>query len=197
MSIAEKLTTVADNVPKVFEAGQKAIFERIQDGGNTQNYYYAFAYDRFDDTNFYPVYPIKFSNGTTPGRYTFYGATGITDTKVEIVANSNNIDYCFNGCTNLVTIRKLTTTDTTNFNASFGGCSALENIIIGGTIGKNISFSYSPLTVESMKSIINALKDYSGTSTTYTLTFRADRENMLTDEEKAVATNKGWTLVWS
>ncbi len=197
MSISEKLTTIAENEQLVFEAGKKALFERIQDGGKTQNYYYAFAYDRFDDTNFCPVYPIKCSNGTTPGRYIFYNSSGITDTKVEIVANSTNVDYCFHGCSNLVTIPKLTVTETTVFNSTFNGCTALVEIRIGGTIGKNISFSYSPLTVKSMKSVIEHLKDYSGTDTTPTLTFRADRENMLTDEEKAVAINKGWTLVWS
>ena len=68
---------------------------------------------------------------------------------------------------------------------------------VEGVIAKSISFSYNPLDVPTMNRIIACLKDYSSTGGTYTLTLKADRETMLTDEEKAVATNKGWTLVWS
>ena len=65
------------------------------------------------------------------------------------------------------------------------------------TIAKSIAFQHSPLNVPTMNRIIACLKDYSSIGGTYTLTLKKDRETMLTDEEKAVATNKGWTLVWS
>ena len=155
------------------QEGANKIFSRIQDYPKTQNYYYAFAYDRFDDTNFCPVAPIKCSSGTTPGRYIFYNAEKLTDTKVEIVANNNNIDRTFQGCTRLVNVRKLTVQDTTKFDNTFASCTALAEIRIGGTIGQSISFSYSPLTIASMKSVINALKNYVGTSNegVYTVKF--------------------------
>lgn len=80
----------------------------------------------------------------------------------------------------------------------FAYCSNLKTITeVEGTIAKSISFSYSPLDVPTMNRIIACLKDYSSTGGTYTLTLKKDRETMLTDEEKAVATSKGWTLVWS
>ena len=171
-------------------------WEVVQDGGKTQNYYYAFAYGRFTDENYNPKYPIKFSNGTTPGRYVFYEATGITDTKVEIVANSTNMDYCFYGCSNLVTIPKLTVTATTGFNATFNGCSALENIEIGGAIGKNISSApCSKLSDASVASIIEHLKDLTGT-TSQTLTVHKDiYDRMVGTFQDVLVTAKNWTLV--
>ena len=82
--------------------------------------------------------------------------------------------------------------------SNFNGCTSLANIVIEGKMGGgSISFSVAPLTVESMESIITSLYDYSGTGKTYTLTFKADRESLLPQEYKDIATNKGWTLVWS
>lgn len=176
------------------QTGYNRIFERIQDGGKTQNYYYAFAYDRFDDTNFCPVYPIKCSNGITPGRYIFYQATRLTDTKVEIVANSNNLDFAFAN-SGLVTIRKLTVYESTTFSNTFANGYALENIVMGGTIGKNISFANSSkLTTASVDSIIEHLKDLTG-ATAQTLTVhKSVYDRMVASGKDALVTAKNWIL---
>lgn len=74
---------------------------------------------------------------------------------------------------------------------------SLTYIGFEGVIGKSVNLAHCPLVVESINKLFACLKDYSEIGGTYTVTLRADRENMLTAEEKAVATNKGWTLVWS
>ena len=51
------------------------------------------------------------------------------------------------------------------------------------------------VSMEELNSIINALKDYSGSGKTYTCTLGATNLAKLTDAEKAIATEKGWTLV--
>lgn len=86
-----------------------------------------------------------------------------------------------------------------NWTETFSYCINLTDLRFkdGSVISRSVDLSRSPLTVESMKSVMNALKDYSAIGGTYTLTLKKDRETMLTDEEKAVATNKGWTLVWN
>lgn len=65
--------------------------------------------------------------------------------------------------------------ETTLFSNSFSGCNYLEDVAFEGVIGRNISFSVSPLTVESMKGIITHLKNYTGTDyeKTYTLTLKS------------------------
>ena len=81
---------------------------------------------------------------------------------------------------------------------TFAYCNKLRTISeIEGIIASDANFLHSPLDVETMNRIFAHLKDYSGTTGTYTITLKADRETMLTDEEKEVAINKGWTLVWN
>ncbi len=86
-----------------------------------------------------------------------------------------------------------------NWTETFSYCINLTDLCFkdGSVVSRSVDLKHSPLTVESMKSVISALKDYSAIGGAYTLTLKKDREAMLTDEEKAVATNKGWTLVWS
>jgi hypothetical protein len=73
----------------------------------------------------------------------------------------------------------------------------IEYIGFEGVVATSIDLGTCPLTVESINKLFACLKDYSTLGGTYTVTLKADRENMLTAEEKAVATNKGWTLVWN
>lgn len=129
---------------------------------------------------------------------------GATTTEIPVVdlsalAKSNKSTQgqrlCYN-CTSLITIEKIITAESITYANSFTLCRKLENVIFEGVIGNDINFQYSPLTIESMISIISCLKDYSTTGGSHTLTLMADRKNMLTDSQKAIATNKGWSLAW-
>lgn len=72
------------------------------------------------------------------------------------------------------TIELIRSHENTQYNKSFNGTNRLENITFEGVIGQNISFSSSPLTVESVLSIITHLADYAGTSNAgvHTLTLK-------------------------
>ena len=67
MSIAEKLTTIAENEQKVFDAGKKAgrdaewseFWDAYQQNGNRTQYGYAFSAYAWTDKNFRPKYDIK------------------------------------------------------------------------------------------------------------------------------------------
>jgi hypothetical protein len=161
-----------------------------------QNYYYAFSANRFNEETYNPKYPIKCSDGTTTSRYVFYNTTLITDTKVEIITNSNNAEYIFCGAENLVNIRKLTVYESTTFSNAFTSCSALVEIRFGGTIGQSINFKYSSkLSDESIDSIIEHLKDLTG-ATAKTLTVHTTVYNKIVSSGKdALITAKNWTLV--
>lgn len=72
----------------------------------------------------------------------------------------------------------------------------LEEVTFTGEIASdnfNVS-TCTKLTHDSLMSIINTLKDYSSTTTTKTCTLGATNLAKLTDAEKAIATQKGWTL---
>jgi hypothetical protein len=129
-------------------------------------------------------------------QYAFYAAA-IKRIPVLIVNSQMNDSFVWCSCQTIDKIVLPATQNNITFARTFDNVARLKNIIFEGLICNDIAFPKAPLTVESMKSIINSLYDYSGTGTTHTLTFKANQENMLTEEEKAVATNKGWTLVWS
>ena len=78
----------------------------------------------------------------------------------------------------------------------FYNCSGLTNVVLSGTLNCNrLAFSNSSkLTVDSMVNIINALVDRTGQNN-YTIYLGSTNLAKLTDEQKAVATNKNWTLM--
>ena len=65
MSIAEKLTTIAENEQKVYEAGKKSQYDEFWDtyqtNGQRTNYTYAFSGLGWTDNLYKPKYPITFA----------------------------------------------------------------------------------------------------------------------------------------
>ena len=189
--------------------GMDAFWDIYQDYGKRYDYTNAFSYggDPLNSANptnqmrgwcdeiYNPQYPI-IMNGAWKSTGT-YQHTGITDTKVDIIAyGAATFSSTFNGATKMKTIRKLSVTEQATFPNAFTNCKALENITIEGTIGANIAFPDSSLlTTTSVQSIIDCLKDLTG-ATAQTLTFHATVGAALTAEQKAAITAKNWTLVY-
>ena len=125
MSIAEKLTTIADNLQRVYEAGElvgfkngkqaeyDAFWDTFQDYGNRRAYYQAFQKYWTDET-YNPKYPIITDDGGNTNAYDIFAYnSNITDTKVDIdISRSKATRNLFVGCTNLVTVRKIITSET-------------------------------------------------------------------------------------
>ena len=201
MSIAEKLKTIAENEQKVFDAGKKAEYDRFwdayQENGNRTSYLCAFGGRAWTDETFKPKYPInKISNATN---MFWYSAIAHIDCELDFESRYLTLTAMFSSAW-VERISKFKSYATLIYAATtFSGCSKLTDIsfVEGSVIGTNISFPVSPLSVESMNNVIACLKDYSADGGTHTVTFKADRETMLTDGEKAAATEKGWTLVWN
>ena len=202
MTIAEQITRAKQDYDEVYNKGfadgrkdeHDAFWDTFQQNGKAINYRYAFIYDRFTDETFNPKYPLVCNDDTSASQYMFYNSD-LTSTKVPITV-VKDMSYTFNGADKLKTIVLLNIDENTSlYTHTFAGCTALENITFEGVIGRNINFSAaSKLTHESVMSIINHLKDFSGTTTTRTLTLHENVNALLTDSEKAIATQKGWTL---
>ena len=86
----------------------------------------------------------------------------------------NTYASSFTDARKLMKIEILRVHETTTFSGPFNNCLNLKDITFEGVIGRSISFSTCPLSVESMKNIITHLKDYSGTTNAgkYTLTLK-------------------------
>lgn len=92
---------------------------------------------------------------------------------------------------------KLGVREETTYSGNNFKCATIQNVsfVKGSIIGTNISFQYcDKLTHDSLMNIISVLKDYSGTGTIHTLTLHTNAKAILTDGEKAIATQKGWTI---
>lgn len=113
-------------------------------------------------------------------------------------AKGTAFNYMFNYCSKLATIEGVDFSLATSVSSTFNKCTELQSITINGVIKiTGLSFSAcSKLTYDSLMSIINALYDYvsEGTTGTYTLTLGSTNLAKLTEAEKAIATQKGWTL---
>lgn len=183
----------SEGVEQGKQAEYNSFWDAYQDNGNRTNYKRAFSGAYWNDITYNPKYPVN-ATARTGGEELFI-SSNITDTKVDVLANNNFSSYLFAACSLLKTIRKLVVDENTVFPRWFDSCNSLENITIEGTIAANIDIHWSPLTHDSLMSIINALMDYSGSETTYTCTLGATNLAKLTDAEKTIATEKGWTLV--
>jgi hypothetical protein len=84
--------------------------------------------------------------------------------KIDMSSCKDGNSYTFYS-SSLKSIDELVVNENVVFDSTtFGNASSLTNLKISGVIGKSLSLSSSPLSVESAKSVINALKNYAGTS---------------------------------
>ena len=98
----------------------------------------------------------------------------------------------FFSCYELTTVPRFDTSNVRDMNSMFSNCKNLEEIHMIN-IDVNLSISASTkFTREALLEIIGNLK--AQTSETKRLTMGATNLAKLTEEDKAIATNKGWTL---
>lgn len=163
-----------------------------------------------------PKYPLDFSQRLKDCGVVFdtsqakdlnwlFGYACVTSLPIisfEGLSDEFDVTYVTHGtfgyCWDLKTIEKVIPSATIDFQSNtFIECWALENITFDsiGVNGLNLSWS-TKITHDSLMSIINALKDYSTdtSGTTWAVTLGETNLAKLTDTEKAIATQKGWTL---
>lgn len=204
------------------DSGNSSFWDAYQDGGNRTNYRYAFYQSYWNDGNFRPKYDIVPS---ADGQYAFQNCgvtdmkTILEKQGVMLdLSKTTNLYYCFAGskvtrlpeldcasctnfqnmfvnCTRLVSIDRITLSEKAAgayLGRMFYNCPALETIIFDGVVNGDVALNDSPLlSHDSIMSLLNALKD-GGTGT---ITLGETNLAKLTDAEKAIATEKGWTLV--
>lgn len=223
MSIAKKLSTIAENMTKVYAAGadsgsdgeydegyatgyadgeavgkenQKLIFwnEYFQNG-TRYNWNNAFFGQGWNDKTYNPS--LNFGNVKYCNN--MFSLSGITDIKVTLdLTNSTSANSIFLSSTSLKNIPLLIVHKGLTFSTTFKGCSALENLTIQGVIGKN-GFDVSDstkMTKESLLSILNALEDKTTDTggTVWKVTIGATNKAKLSADELKIAGDKGWNV---
>ena len=102
-----------------------------------------------------------------------------------------NMYYAFQRCTSLTTIPPIDVSKVTNTYYMFGGCTSLKSILMHGM---KVSFDIHASTQFEESDLVTILNNLATVTSTRTLTMGSTNLAKLTDEEKAIATNKGWTL---
>lgn len=140
------------------------------------------------------------SSGST-GNSVFQNDTAL-ETVIISEGNTAIGTKVFYGCTSLKTVylpSSITTATknsltATNSYYAFYNCTALEDVQLGQDWNMSLRLNVSNnLTVDSMVAMFNSLKDLTG-ETAKTLTLGETNLAKLTDEQKAIAINKNWTL---
>ena len=83
------------------------------------------------------------------------------------------------------------TSNVTNMSAMFSSCSSLTEIHM---TGMKVSFDISASTKFTESALVEILNNLASVTSTQTLTMGSTNLAKLTDDEKAIATGKGWTL---
>lgn len=134
----------------------------------------------------------------------------------DATSGAGGLVAAFNGCSNLIEIEDINFSTTSYYQAfancpklekianinvkidtyladAFVQCKALKEVRFTGTIGTDLNFKYSPLSLDSVNNIISHLGTW--TSGTHTLTFSDYTKSLITDEMATEITNKGWGYV--
>lgn len=194
MSISDKLTTIAENEQKVFNAGKKAEYDSFWDAfqnNGKANCYTNHYRNGWNADCFNPKYPIIIPDNIST---VFSKCTWLIEIKVpvHILGRTQQIFY---QCSNLKSLSKLVVTEDTTFLNMFVDCTALENLAIEGTIANAFYIAdCDKLSKASIESVISHLSD---TTTGLTATFSTTaKSNAFTTEEwdTLIATKPNWTI---
>lgn len=195
------------------QAEYDRFWDAYQNSGKRDDYRRAFAGRGWTDETFKPKYNIVVGDGEHMF-WLFSGTDMVASLKAQGVtidtSKATKLNHMFN--TNqsktipVIDARSVTTLSSTfayndkletieglivdadvQYSSTFASSSKLKEILsITGTIGKSISFQNSPLNVETMKRVINALADYSVTNNhTYSVTFSSSCWTNLEADSKA------------
>ena len=140
--------------------------------------------------------PSGFGQNATNFNSFFYYCTSLASLTLPagFGQNATNLEYCFYYCT---AITSLTLPDgfgqnATNLNSCFYSCSQLTDIT--GNPNFKVSIDFSPCTKLTHDSIMVVVNGLQTVTSKQTLTLGSTNLAKLTDEDKKIATDKGWTL---
>lgn len=142
-------------------------------------------------TSFDGVIPFNATSNVTDMSLMFYNCQSLTSVPSFDTSKVTSMYYMFYNCQNLTSVPSFDTSNVTDMSYMFQHCQSLETIHMIN-IGVDLNISYSTnFTREALLEIIGNLKTV---TTTKRLTMGETNLAKLTEEDKAIATNKGWTL---
>ena len=121
----------------------------------------------------------------------FYSCNKLTTVPLYDTSKVTRMEEMFWHCSDLQTVPAFDCSNVTNMNNIFASCSSLKSILMTN-IG--VSFDISASTLFDREDLVLILNNLKTVTTTKTLRMGSTNLARLTDEDKLIATNKGWTL---
>ena len=115
----------------------------------------------------------------------------------NLPSSMKNHNSIFSGCTKLESILSMDLEKSTAAWGAFYNCKSLANITavsINNSYNLSLDFSITILTVASLVSILNALKDNSGNTESIPLVLGSKNLAKLSSDQILIATRKNWSL---
>ena len=185
-SIPQLNTSNVKNMSSMFYQCKSLTSIPLLDTSKVTNMSYMLAYCK----NLSSI-PLLNTSKVTDMSYMFYNCNSLTSIPLLDTSKVTDISSIFYGCKALTTVPALDASHITNMNSMFSGCSSLKSILM---TGMKVKFDISSSTQFEESDLVTILNNLATVTTTQTLTMGATNLAKLTDEEKAIATNKGWTL---
>lgn len=221
MGIANKLTTIAENMQVLYDVATKNGEDYGYASGKTEGYnegyqaYYNWFWDTFqyNDTEvnyvsrfrrwtatalYNPKYNFKHSLSVSESAQDTFRDAFFTDLKVDnIFSDVSVLAYTCYQCTKLINARTFHITEKTSYTSPFYGCTELKEIRFNGTIGKN-GLSFSSCTKLSKDSHISTIEHLSATTSGLKVTFSKTAVNKAFETSSGAAdgsTSTEWTTL--
>ena len=147
----------------------------------------------FSDCGQLTSVPLFDTSKVTNMNNMFSGCRQLTSVPLFDTSKVTNMNSMFSRCRRLTSVPLFDTSNVSNISDMLDGCDDLTTL--GGFAGLKVDLALfrSPLlTHDSLLNVINEAADV--TANPKTLTLGTNNLVKLTDEEKAIATSKGWTL---
>ena len=204
----EAYKPVRVNVPQTAQSGTlKALLDATRSSNSLFIYYSGTSVDElisFNDTsnvtnmgymfkqcsNLTSIPALDTSKATNMSEM-FSGCSNLTSIPALDTSKTTIMDNMFNTCTNLTSIPALDASKATNMNSMFNNCTNLTSIGMNG-FTRSINISSTALGHDALVAFLNQ----AGTAynSSQKITMGSAKLALLSDEEKAIATNKGWQL---
>ena len=211
---------IPSNLTGAFGYQVRTVFDSNIDTSNVKNVSYLFyecnLLSGFNGMDFSNVNSMKYAfyncqslvsipqlntSNATNFSQCFNGCRSLKSIPQLDTSNAKDVSYMFSSCSSLMSIPLLDFGKVTDASNMFGWGDIKSLTDLGGFKNLKINFrdglNHLPnLTVQSLMNVINNLYDFraNGETTTKTLQLGTTNLNKLTDEQKAVAVNKGWNL---
>ena len=131
------------------------------------------------------------TSNVTNMSYMFSVCSSLASVSLFDASKVTNMSYMFSNCSNLKSVPSFDASNVTSMSDMFSNCSNLEEIHM---INIKASFDIRASTKFTREALVEILGNLANVGSTRTLTMGSANLAKLTDEDKKIATDKGWTL---